>query len=42
MKLLVSESYNWFGPIAASYYRIHLKAVNNSWRIEEVELLGFS
>lgn len=42
MKLLVSESYNWFGPIAASYYRIHLKVVNNNWQIVKVELLGFS
>ena len=39
---IVIEGYNWFGPIAASYYRIHLKVVDNNWKIMKVELLGFS
>lgn len=39
---IVIEGYNWFGPITASYYRIHLKVVDNNWKIMKVELLGFS
>jgi hypothetical protein len=36
------EDYNWGGSLAASYYRIHFKVVDNNWKITKVELLGFS
>ncbi|MFW2491732.1 hypothetical protein ACN077_24720 [Clostridium chromiireducens] len=36
------EGYNWGGSLAASYYRIHFKIVDNNWKIIKVELLGFS
>lgn len=39
---IVIEGYNWGGTLAASIYRIHLKVVDNNWKIMKVELLGFS
>lgn len=39
---IVIEAYNWFSTIAASYYRIHLKVLDNNWKVMKVELLGVS
>ncbi|MNI80946.1 hypothetical protein D3C73_1375180 [compost metagenome] len=39
---MILEGYKWYGPIAATKFRVTLKVIGDKWQVDKVDLVSVS